>query len=138
MAPDGGDDQSAGPTPADPSGAPPPGGGQLPPQGGAGSQQIAQVGQQAMARAKLKLMVHVLHTDIFPSFELNSDEGKAVQKALNALAPFAGGGKDDADKNGAMATLMQRAMQAKMGGQPGQPGGQTPSPKPGPIPTAQG
>jgi hypothetical protein len=88
-----------------------------------------------MARAQLKLIVHALHTKIFPAFQLNSDEGKAVQKALNALAPYGGGGEKDGGKNDAMSALMQRAMQARGGGG-GQPG--MAQPKTGPIPSMTG
>lgn len=87
--------------------------------------------------AKLKLVIHTLHKDIFPAFELNSEIGKDVQVALRALAKHAGGGKDDGDKNSAMSALMQRAMQARAGGAGGgQPG--MPQPNRGPIPTMAG
>ena len=123
-------------SPAPPSqGGAPPGGGTLPPQGAAGAQQPSALGQEAMARAQLKLIVHALHTKIFPSFPLNSEEGKAVQKALNALAPYGGGGDGDkgGGKNDAMSALMARAMAAKGGGQPGMA-----QPNRGPIPSATG
>ena len=75
---------------------------------------VTRLGQQAMARAKAKLIVATLHKEIFPAFELRSDEGKAIHKALSALSIFAGGGKDqEGDKQSAMASLMQRAMAAK-------------------------
>jgi hypothetical protein len=137
-----GGDQGGQPPPPDNSAVSPPpspqgGGGTLPPQGAPASQAVPALGQQAMARAKLKLIVHTLHREIFPAFELNSDEGKAVQKALNALATFGGGGKEDGDKNSAMSALMQRAMQARAGGPGGgQPG--MPQPNRGPIPTMAG
>jgi hypothetical protein len=89
-----------------------------------------------MARAKLKIMVHVLHKDIYPSFQLNSDEGKAIHKALSALAMFGAGGKDEEDKNSAKAALMQRAMAGGGGGlQGGMPQAQPPR---GPIPSMAG
>ena len=90
-----------------------------------------------MARAKAKLIVSTLHREIFPAFELGSDEGKAIHKALSALSIFAGGGKDqEGDKQSAMASLMQRAMAAKQGG--GQVPQGTPQPNRGPIPTMAG
>lgn len=93
------------------------------------------MGQQAMARAKMRLIMHTLHREVFPAFELNSDEGKAIHKMLSAGAMFAGGGeKDGQDKNSAMSSLMQRAMAAKQAG-----GGQgAPQPNRGPIPTMAG
>lgn len=123
-------------SPAPPQqGGAPPGGGTLPPQGAAGAQQPSALGQEAMARAQLKLIVHALHTKIFPAFTLNSDEGKAVQKALNALAPYGGGGEKDGGKNDAMSALMARAMAAK-GGAGGAPG--MAQPNRGPVPSTTG
>ena len=129
-----------GPAPAPPdasavSSSPQAGGGTLAPQGAPGSQQIPALGQQAMARAKLRLIMHTLHKEVFPVFELNSDEGKAIHKMLAAGSIFAGGGeKDGQDKNSAMSSLMQRAMAARQSGG----AGQTPQPNRGPIPTMAG
>lgn len=126
------------PAPPDSSASPQAGGGTLAPQGAPGSQQIPALGQQAMARAKLRLIMHTLHKEVFPAFELNSDEGKAIHKMLAAGALFAGGGeKDGQDKNSAMSSLMQRAMAAKQAGGGGG-AGPTPSPQTGPIPTMAG
>ena len=139
------DSASAPPPPGGPppGGGPPggsPGGGTLPPQGAAAAQQPSALGQEAMGRGAVKLMVHALHTRIYPMFQLNSPEGKAIHKALSALAPvFGSGGDDDKDKNGAQAALMQRAMAARQGagGPPGQqPGMQQPNR--GPIPSMTG
>jgi hypothetical protein len=128
------------PTPPDASAvssSPQAGGGTLAPQGAPGSQQIPALGQQAMARAKGRVVVNILHREMFPAFELNSEEGKAVHKALAALSIFAGGGeKDGQEKNSAMASLMQRAMAARQSGGSGGQG--APQPNRGPIPTLAG
>lgn len=130
------------PAPPDQSASPQqgsPGGGTLAPQGAAGSRQVDALGKEAMARGIMTKFLHIIHTQVFPVFQLGSPEGKAIHKMLSAGSIFASGGKEAEDnKNSAMGALMQRAMQARQGGgQPGQqPGMQQPNR--GPIPSTTG
>jgi hypothetical protein len=95
---------------------------------------VQALGRQAEARNKAKALVTVLQRDLYGAFEFNSDEGKAIHKALSALGPvFGAGNKDEQDRNAAMMALRQRAMSARgMGGPP------NPQPNRGPIPAAAG
>src|SRR5258708_18675006 len=114
-----------------------PGGSSPPPRAGGLSTPVAALGRQAEARNKAKALVTVLQRDLYGAFEFNSDEGKAIMKALNALGPvFGGGGKEDESKNAAMMALRQKAMQQQ--GMGGQAGGQGPQPNRGPIPSMAG
>src|ERR1700739_4669452 len=129
--------QAGGPasTPTPPAQPPPGGAGAPAPQIGGGlGVPVQSLGRQAEARNKAKALVTVLQRDLYGAFEFNSDEGKAIHKALSALGPvFGAGNKDEQNRNAAMRALRQRAMSARgMGGPP------TPQPNRGPIPSAAG
>src|SRR5215469_3836507 len=139
--PDSGEPQAAMPmntpvsTPAPPSNTPQAGvGGPPPPMGGGLPTPVQALGRMAEARNKAKAMVTVLQRDLYGAFEFNSDEGKAIQKALSALGPvFGGGGKEEGDRNAAMMAMRQRAMAMK-----GMQGPPSPQPNRGPIPAVAG